>query len=78
MQIDKKQLERLLMLNDRQLSLIITKLAAESGIDPATLNMNLNDVASIRRALSGATEEDLKNIVKQYEDYKHSGGKGRK
>lgn len=78
MQIDKKQLERLLMLNDRQLSLIITKLAAESGIDPATLNMNLNDVASIRRALSGATEEDLKNIVSQYEDYKRNGGKGRK
>ena len=78
MQIDKKQLERLLMLNDRQLSLIITKLAAESGIDPATLNMNLNDIASIRRALSGATEEDLKNIVSQYEDYKRNGGKGRK
>ena len=78
MQIDKKQLERLLMLNDRQLSNIITRLAAESGIDPATLNMNLNDVASIRRALSGATEEDLKSIVQQYEDYKRNGGKGKK
>ncbi len=75
MQIDRKSLERLLTLNDRQLGLIITKLASESGIDPATLNINPNDIASVRRALSSATDEDLKNIASQYEDYKRNGGK---
>ena len=75
MQIDRRSLERLLTLNDRQLGLIITKLAAESGIDPATLNINPNDIASVRRALSSATDEDLKNIASQYEDYKRNGGK---
>ena len=75
MQIDRKSLERLLTLNDRQLGLIITKLASESGIDPATLNINPIDIASVRRALSSATDEDLKNIASQYEDYKRNGGK---
>ena len=78
MQIDKKQLEKLLMLNDRQLGAIIKKLAGESGIDPGTLNINPNDIASVRRALSMATEEDIKNIVAQYEAHKRNGGRGSK
>lgn len=78
MQIDRKALERLLTLNDRQLKLVITKLASESGIDPATLNINPNDIASVRRALSGATDEDLKMITAQYEDYKRNGGRSSK
>ena len=75
MQIDRKSLEKLLTLNDRQLGLVIKKLAAESGIDPAALNINPNDIASIRRALSGATDEDIKMITQQYEDYKRNGGR---
>lgn len=78
MQIDRKSLEKLLTLNDRQLSLVIKKLAAESGIDPASLNINPNDIASVRRALSGATDADIKMITEQYENYKNNGGKGRK
>ena len=78
MQIDKKQLEKLLMLNDRQLGVIIKKLAADSGIDPAALNINPNDIASVRRALSTATDEDIKNIVAQYEEHKRNGGRGSK
>ena len=76
MQIDRKSLEKLLTLNDRQLGLVIKKIASESGIDPASLNINPNDIASVRRALSGATDEDIKNITQQYEEYKRNGGKG--
>ncbi len=76
MQIDRKSLEKLLTLNDRQLGLVIKKLASESGIDPAALNINPNDIASVRRALSGATDEDIRKITQQYEDYKRNGGKG--
>ena len=76
MQIDRKSLEKLLTLNDWQLGLVIKKLASESGIDPATLNINPNDIASVRRALAGATDEDIRKITQQYEDYKRNGGKG--
>ena len=67
MQIDKEALQKLLSLNDRQLSLVINKLAAESGIDPASLNINTKDITSIRNALSGATERDLRRVAEQYE-----------
>ena len=77
MQIDRKQLERLLNLNDRQLEHVIKKLAAESGIDPSVLNINPNDISSVRRALAGATDEDIRMITKQYEDFKKNGGKAR-
>lgn len=70
MQIDRSALEKLLSLNDRQLQYFITKLATESGIDPATFNMDLRDVQSIRRALSGATDQDLELVTKLYEQNK--------
>ena len=70
MQIDRSALEKLLSLNDRQLQYFITKLATESGIDPATFNMDLKDVQSIRRALSGATDQDLELVTKIYEQNK--------
>lgn len=70
MQIDRASLERLLSLNDRQLQHFITKLAADSGIDPATFNINLKDVQSIRSALSGATDADLAEIAEAYEKNK--------
>ena len=44
MQIDRASLEKLLSLNDRQLQHFITKLAADSGIDPATFNINLREI----------------------------------
>ncbi|MBE6530548.1 MAG: hypothetical protein E7679_00455 [Ruminococcaceae bacterium] len=70
MQIDRQSLERLLTLNDRQLKAVITKLAADSGIDPASFNMNTSDVDSIRRALSSASDADLSRIAEMYEQNK--------
>ena len=75
MQIDRSALEGLLSLNDRQLLTVINKLAAESGIDPSQFNMDVSSVASIRNAISGASDEELKRIVEQFEAGKDQRGK---
>ena len=67
MQIDRKALEGLLSLNDRQLIAIINRLAEGSGIDPAEYNIDTSNVSSIRNAIRGATDEDLNRIVEQYQ-----------
>ena len=76
MQLDRTALDRLLKTNDRQLMAIIKKLAADSGIDPASLNINVNDISSLRSALSSATDEDLKRVAEQYEANRKARGKG--
>lgn len=75
MQIDRSALEGLLSLNDRQLLTVINKLAAESGIDPSQFNMDVSSVAGIRNAISGASDEELKRIVEQFEAGKDQRGK---
>jgi len=76
MQIDRQSLDKLLMLNDRQLSLVINKIAAGSGIDLSSFNIDPKDIENVRRALRGATDEDLKRVAEQYEaSRKHGGGR---
>ena len=70
MQINRDNLEKLLSLNDKQLKMIIQRLAAQSGINPSQFNMDTNSIESIRKALSSATDEDLKKIAEQYENNK--------
>ena len=74
MQIDRKALEGLLTLNDKQLMMIINRLVTQSGIDPSQFNIDPKDIASIRTALSNATDEQLDDIVKQYEANKQTRG----
>ena len=74
MQIDRKALEGLLTLNDKQLMMIINRLVTQSGIDPSQFNIDPKDIASIRTALSSATDEQLDDIVKQYEVNKQTRG----
>ena len=77
MQIDRRSLERLLSMNDRQLTNVINRLAAESGIDMSAFNVDPKDIAGVRRALSTATDEDLRRVTEQYEQFKKE-GKGRR
>lgn len=70
MEINRDNLNRLLALNDRQLKMIITTLAAQSGIDPAEFNIDTGSIESIRRALGSATDADLKRVAEQYEKNK--------
>lgn len=77
MQIDRKSLEKLLTLNDRQLAAMIKRIAGEGGIDLSSFNVNPQDLESVRQALRGATDEDLLNITRQYEEMKKNGGRQR-
>ncbi len=72
MQLDRKALERLLTLNDAQLKGVIEALAAESGLDLGNFGISQNDIASIRKALSGATDEDIKKAAEQLNAYNKS------
>ncbi len=67
MKIDRKSLDGLLSMNDRQLMLIINRLLTDGGIDPSEFNINPQDIASIRTALSSASDEELSRVVQQYE-----------
>jgi hypothetical protein len=66
MQINRDGLEKLLAMNDLQLKMIISRLVAESGIDPAQFNMDTGSIESIRRVLSSATDAQLEQIAEQY------------
>lgn len=77
MQIDKKALENLLAMNDKQLGAVINRLLKESGIDASQLNIDTKNIASIRTAISSATDEELKNVVDMYEANRKARGGGR-
>ena len=76
MQIDQKMLNRLLAMNDEQLGALIGEIARETGIDPSVLGLQSQSLASIRQALSNATDADLEQINKAYSDYRRSRGRG--
>ena len=67
MEIKRENVDKLLTLNDWQLKIIIQKLIKESGIDPSQFNIDASNIESIRRTLSNASDQDLKNIAEQYE-----------
>lgn len=62
MQLDRKKLDRLLGMSDEQLGALVQSIAKESGIDPAMLGLNPDNIQSIRHALGSATDEDLKEL----------------
>lgn len=70
MQINRENLNKLLSLNDRQLKMMITKIAAQGGIDPAQFNIDPSSIQSIRQVLGSATDEDIARIAAQYESGK--------
>ena len=72
MQLDANMLKRLLAMNDEQLGTMIRGIAAEAGIDPATLGLDLNHIAQIRAALGGATDRDLERLSAVYETYRQN------
>lgn len=75
MQINRENLEKLLSLGDLQLKMVINKIAAEGGIDPAKFNIDPSSIESIRRVLGSATDDDLERIASQFANGR--GGKRR-
>ena len=72
MQLDKKMLDRLLTMNDEQLGNLIRSIAAESGIDPAALGLNPENISDIRNALGGATDQDIQQLNTVYQAYRQN------
>lgn len=72
MKLDKRMVNRLLSLNDEQLGNVIKSIAAESGIDPAVLGLNADNIQSIRQALGMAREEDLQQMGEIYNAYRQN------
>ena len=72
MKLDKRMVNRLLSLNDEQLSNVIKSIAAESGIDPSALGLNPDNIQSIRQALGMAREEDLQQMGEIYDAYRQN------
>lgn len=73
MQLDRDALGRLLSMSDSQLKFVINKLAVEAGLDLSSFNISGNDIESIRKALSGATDADLVRAAEQLS--RRGGGK---
>ena len=65
MKLDRNAVNALLALDDDQLRAIIRGLAARSGMPTNMLKMTESDVASIRRALRTATDEDIERVARQ-------------
>ncbi|MBO7341598.1 MAG: hypothetical protein J6U87_02840 [Clostridia bacterium] len=59
MKLDRKALNRLLSLNDKQLAAVIEKLTREYGVDLSGMNISTADMAALRRTLEGTTDEEL-------------------
>ncbi|MBQ8341821.1 MAG: hypothetical protein IJY22_05540 [Clostridia bacterium] len=65
MQLDRKSLNRLLLLNDRQLQAVIDKLAREYGLDLSKLQVRPGDMEGLRNAIRNAGDEELLELARQ-------------
>ena len=70
MQIDRKAIERMLSLKDEQLKAVIRSLADNAGLDLSSFQISNNDVESIRRALSNATDADIAKAAEQINQHR--------
>ena len=68
MQLDRKSLNRLLSLNDRQLQAIIEKLASEYGLDLSRFQIRPGDMEGLRNAIKNASDSELLEISKQMQN----------
>ena len=72
--LDRNALNRLLSLNDGQFKAVLERLATESGLDLSALNISTGDIASVRSAVSGASDRDLEALAEQFSKNKKGEG----
>lgn len=65
MQIDRKAIDKMLMLSDTKLQAVIRSLADNAGLDLSSFQISADDIAGIRHALSHATDEDITRAAEQ-------------
>lgn len=74
MQFDREALNRLLSLSDNQLRFVMTKLAAENGVDLSALRISTDDLDGARRVLNSASDEEIGRIAEQIEAARRARG----
>lgn len=65
MQFDRKALDRLLLLNDKQLAQVVEKLATEYGLDLSAAGITVENMGELRRALRAADDATLQSLGEQ-------------
>ena len=65
MQLDRNALNKLLLLNDRQLEAVVLKLAAEYGLDLSEFHVTPGNIKGLREALRTADDEELTRLGEQ-------------
>lgn len=65
MKLDRNAINALLALEDEQLKAVIRSLATRSGVNLGSGNISEADIASLRRALRMATDEDIARAAAQ-------------
>ena len=71
MKLDRKSLNKLLSLNDRQLQTVIEQLIRDYGLNLASFHIKDGDMQGLRNALRNASDKDLEQLAQQFK----SGGK---
>ena len=72
MELDRKQLDRLLALDDQKFKKVLLNLAKEYGIDTSQMKISDESVAGLRMILSTASESDIQNLIN---GFKSGGGR---
>ena len=65
MPFDRNMLNKLLLLNDKQLEQVIKKLATDYGLDLSRLQLTPENLKNLRRTMESATDEELKHLGEQ-------------
>lgn len=68
MQFDRTALERLLMLNDKQLEIVVKKLAEDYGLDLGVLSVDATNIKKLREALRRADDKALQELGEQFKN----------
>lgn len=63
MNFDRKSIERLISLNDAELSQIIREIAAEAGVDTSSVILGSAELSKLRAFLSLASADDITRLI---------------
>lgn len=63
MKIDREMLRRILTLDDSQLKFIISRIAAQTGVDISDFDMSPAALAKLRLAVESADDAELEKLA---------------
>lgn len=63
MKIDREMLRRILTLDDSQLKFIISRIAAQTGVDISGFDMSPAALAKLRHAVESADDAELEKLA---------------